>query len=126
MRSRFCYRVSALTAGLAVLLTAGSAFAQGSLTTLYTFHGADGANPYAALLQASDGNLYGVTHVGGANNFGSIFRITTAGTLTTLYSFNGTDGSNPSARLIQAADGSLYGTTIHGGANGFGTIFKIT
>jgi uncharacterized repeat protein (TIGR03803 family) len=39
------------------------------------------------LTQYSDGNFYGITTLGGANNLGSVFKITPAGALTTLYSF---------------------------------------
>ena len=92
---------------------------------VYSFSGPDGANPYAGLVQASDGNLYGTTYNGGANGKGTIFKLT-AGTLTTLHSFNSTDGAYPYAALIQATDGNLYGTTSSGGASGYGTVFQIT
>src|SRR5579871_2088805 len=111
------------SAGTVFKITTG-----GALTTLYSFSatGADGGIP-SALVQASDGNLYGTTYNGGANNLGTVFKITTSGVLTTLYSFTGgADGEDPDASLIQASDGNLYGTTIYNGANGYGTIFKIT
>jgi uncharacterized repeat protein (TIGR03803 family)/YVTN family beta-propeller protein len=107
----------------------------GQLTTLYSFcsqtNCTDGSDPVAGLVQASDGNLYGTTPFGGANGWGTIFRITLGGTLTTLYSFcsqtNCADGFDPIAALVQASDGNLYGTTqSSGGANGRGTIFRIT
>jgi uncharacterized repeat protein (TIGR03803 family) len=91
----------------------------------------DGEYPHASLVQATDGNLYGATYEGGANEFGTVFKITPSGTLTTLYSFCSvvpgcTDGEYPLAGLIQATDGDFYGTTYGGGASGFGTVFKIT
>jgi uncharacterized repeat protein (TIGR03803 family) len=100
-------------------------------TTLANFDGADGVNPFAGLVQASDGNFYGTTYAGGASNDGTVFRVTHAGALTTIYSFclqggHCADGSYPWAGLIQATDGKLYGTTNGGGANGYGTVFKIT
>ncbi|MGA3039240.1 MAG: choice-of-anchor tandem repeat GloVer-containing protein [Bryobacteraceae bacterium] len=107
----------------------------GTLTTLYSFcpqSGCmDGEAPYAGLVQAADGDLYGTTSDGGANgNGGTIFKITTSGTLTTLYSFCSqsecTDGAVPYAGLVQATDGDLYGTTYAGGTNDYGTIFRIT
>jgi len=52
----------------------------------------DGAYPYAALVQGTDGNFYGTTFNGGANNAGTVFKITPSGTLTTLHSFAFTDG----------------------------------
>jgi len=106
----------------------------GQLAPLYDFcslpNCADGINPVGGLVQASDGNLYGTTNGGGANDAGTIFRITLGGTLTTLYSFCSQpgclDGSNPSAVLVQASDGNLYGTTNGGGTNFGGTVFRIT
>jgi uncharacterized protein (TIGR03437 family) len=105
----------------------------GTLTTLYSFAGsANGTNPNAGLIQASDGNLYGTTYSGGGINEGTVFKITPAGTLTTLHSFcsNGIvghcDGANPVAGLIQATDGNFYGTTESGGAAVSGIVFKIT
>jgi uncharacterized repeat protein (TIGR03803 family) len=100
----------------------------GTPTPLYSFTGGnDGARPYAGLMQASDGNLYGTTEDGGTNGYGAVFRITTNGTLTSLYSFTGGhDGANPRGGLVQASDGKLYGTTANGGTNFDGTIFRIT
>ena len=101
----------------------------GNLTTLHFFNHADGASPEGGLIQGRDGNLYGTTEVGGAAEFGTIFRIDTAGTtLTTLDSFRGgTDGANPWAALLQASDGSFYGTTRgrREKSAGCGTVFKV-
>ena len=97
----------------------------GTLTTLYSFSGPDGANPWAGLVQATDGNLYGTTSGGGANGRGTVFKITPGGTLTTLHNFDGSDGGGPSASLVQASDGNFYGTTAGGGANGDGTVFRL-
>jgi uncharacterized repeat protein (TIGR03803 family) len=97
-------------------------------TVLYSFAGGstDGAVPYANLIQASDGNLYGATSAGGASNSGVVFRITLDGIETVLYSFAGgpTDGATPT-NLLQARDGSLYGITLVGGASNHGTVFKL-
>ncbi len=83
--------------------------------------------PKGSLIQAKDGNLYGMTESGGASNAGTIFQCTTSGTFTKLYDFNGTtDGANAQGSLVQATDGNLYGMTWSGGANSFGTIFKCT
>jgi uncharacterized repeat protein (TIGR03803 family) len=106
----------------------------GILTTLYSFcaetNCTDGENPYGALVQAANGNLYGTTSVGGANGSGTVFKITGAGPLTTLYSFcaqtNCADGANPTAGLVQGTDGNFYGTTANGGGTGSGTVFKIS
>jgi uncharacterized repeat protein (TIGR03803 family) len=105
----------------------------GKLTTLYSFCAqcTDGSNPEAGLVQATDGGLYGTTRFGGANNNGTVFKITPRGTLTTPYRFCAqggcTDGSYPEAELIQGTDGNLYGTTSQGGANsGDGTVFRLS
>jgi uncharacterized repeat protein (TIGR03803 family) len=102
----------------------------GKLITLYRFCAqsgcADGAHPSASLVQASNGDFYGTTLAGGANDDGTVFKITTVGRLTTLHSFDGGDGLNPAAGLIQASNGNFYGTTEYGGSTGGGTVFKIT
>jgi len=104
----------------------------GTFKTLYNFclvNGCpDGENPAAALIQASNGNFYGTTQSGGANNAGTIFQITPSGVLTTLHSFCSlgcSGGSLPLTGLVQASNGDLYGTSA-GGANGSGTIYSIT
>jgi large repetitive protein len=51
---------------------------KGTLTTLYSFcsqaNCTDGSGP-GGLIQASDGNFYGVTGSGGANNAGTVFSL---------------------------------------------------
>src|SRR5271169_1185659 len=93
-----------------------------TLTTLHSFAGQpnDGANPDAGLVQGSDGNFYGTTYSGGANNKGTVFTITPNGTVTILHSFTGSDGREPTAGLIQASDGGFYGTTSFDGTGGPG------
>ncbi|HLW84977.1 MAG TPA: choice-of-anchor tandem repeat GloVer-containing protein [Candidatus Sulfotelmatobacter sp.] len=99
----------------------------GTLTTLHSFDGTDGASPWGRLVQATNGNFYGTTTGGGATNgYGTVFKITTSGTLTTLHSFDGTDGEAPYAGLVQATNGNFYGTEEDGGANLYGSVFKIT
>ena len=106
----------------------------GNFTNLYTFCAqagcSDGATPTAGLIQATDGNLYGTTTVGGAGNQGTVFEITTASQLTTLYNFctqqDCPDGKSPFGGLLQATDGNFYGTTYQGGSNFSGTVFKVS
>src|SRR5262249_24153362 len=99
----------------------------GALTTLISFNGPNGATPRDGLVMGDDGNFYGITVSGGANNLGTVFRLTPAGALTTLLAFNNTNGANPIGGLIFGKDGFLYGTTGFGGTNlSFGTIFKLT
>ena len=100
--------------------------AAGALTTLHGFNFSDGVDPDGALIQASDGALYGTTSSGGAANRGTVFKVDAAGVLTTLHSFNGSDGANPRGAAIQAIDGSFYGTTETGGASNSGVVFRLT
>src|SRR5579862_5033666 len=98
-----------------VALAAPAATAQQPVTVLYSFAGGpDGANPDAALIQATDGNFYGTTR-DGVSDFGTVFQMTPSGTVTFLHSFTGgtTDGASPRAPLIQATDGNFYGTTFY-------------
>jgi uncharacterized repeat protein (TIGR03803 family) len=103
----------------------------GQLTTLHSFNSiasTDGYLPTAALIQASDGNLYGTTAYGGTHGVGTIFRVTPKGNVGTFYNFCSlnacTDGLAPGA-LMQATDGLIYGTT-NGYPAQYGTVFKIT
>jgi uncharacterized repeat protein (TIGR03803 family) len=49
----------------------------GMLITLHNFEGPDGSNPYAPLFQATDGNFYGTTYIGGVYDDGTIFSLAT-------------------------------------------------
>jgi uncharacterized repeat protein (TIGR03803 family) len=90
----------------------------------------DGEQPRTGLILDSNGYLYGTTLFGGANNRGTIYRLTPAGVLTTIYSFcsqaSCADGWAPSGVLLQAGSGDLSGTTSTGGKYNAGTIFDIT
>jgi uncharacterized repeat protein (TIGR03803 family) len=106
----------------------------GTFSTVYSFCGqsgcADGEFPQTGLVQASNGNLYGETILGGAYGSGTIFELTLSGTLTTLYNAcpqsGCPDGNYLYAPLTQAKDGNLYGIMQIGGAHNSGTIFRIT
>lgn len=106
----------------------------GTLTTMIAFTDTAGPNkgarPGARLIRGSDGSIYGTTSLGGANGWGTVFRMTPAGTLETLVEFDGGGTSNkgtlPTAGLLQGTDGNFYGTTREGGAFGWGTVFRMT
>jgi uncharacterized repeat protein (TIGR03803 family) len=92
----------------------------------------DGSWP-SGVIQATDGNFYGIATYGGNQGAGALFRIATDGTVTTIHSFGAVayDGTYPAA-LIQGADTNLYGVTSQGGATwvgsnpGGGTAFRMT
>lgn len=98
---------------------------EGTLTTLYTFNGQDGAGP-SRLAQAKNGCLYGTTQNGGTKDKGTVFEITLDGSLTTLRNFSGKNGVIPYAGLTATKDGHLYGTTNMGGLKNKGTIFRVS
>ena len=101
----------------------------GALTTLHVFGGTgDGAYPYATLVQASNGYLYGTTYEGGDYNNGTIFEVTPDDLLLILVSFDISkgDGGWPYSPLVIDSNGNLYGTTSGGGAYSAGTVFSLT
>ena len=93
----------------------------GTITTLASFNGANGANPEAGLIEDSHGNLFGTTCEGGPNGLGTVFELAAgSGTITTLASFNTMPGpSNPSGplgydpvgNLAEDSNGDLFGVT---------------
>jgi len=104
----------------------------GEETVLHSFSaGRDGNFPWAGLLLDKEGNLYGTTVYGGAQNCGTVFKLTPQGAETVLHAFKGgSDGCNPYYAPIADDQGNLYGTTFFGGAegceDGCGTVFKIS
>jgi uncharacterized repeat protein (TIGR03803 family) len=100
----------------------------GALTTLANFplSISNGFELRTALVQGRDGNFYGTTFGGLSNNFGTVFKITSAGVLTTLVTFNSTTGGRLEAELLEGSDGNFYGTTSSGGSGRKGTVFRMT
>jgi uncharacterized repeat protein (TIGR03803 family) len=99
-------------------------------TILHTFKpdGVDGREPYAGVIQGSDGALYGTSYIGGTNDFGTVFKLNTDGTgyqLLHTFQANGADGDQPDGTLLEGLDNLLYGTTAVGGTNNAGTIFEM-
>ncbi|MFL6688673.1 MAG: choice-of-anchor tandem repeat GloVer-containing protein [Alphaproteobacteria bacterium] len=101
--------------------------AKGKESIVYSFSGgADGAQPYGALILGADGSLYGTTQHGGAHNSGTVFKLDFAGKETVLYTFSGgTDGNTPMAELVRDDAGNLYSTTAYGGMSKAGVVFKL-
>lgn len=99
-----------------------------SLVKKYDFHSIiSGANPEGALMQASNGKLYGMTQYDTLNLGGRIFEYDIpSSTLTIKYNFalNPDDGVSPKGSLIEAFPGKLFGLASIGGTNGYGTLFE--
>jgi uncharacterized repeat protein (TIGR03803 family) len=104
-------------------------------TPVYSFTSLnDGAAPSAPMIQASDGFFYGTAQVGGANGYGTVFKVDSTGLVTPLHEFSGIDGAYPNAALVQDSSGNFYGTTYAEGNTsctavnnftGCGSVFKM-
>ncbi|HXF28130.1 MAG TPA: choice-of-anchor tandem repeat GloVer-containing protein [Bryobacteraceae bacterium] len=147
---------SALLLGLLLRSIAFGDTAKPVVNQIFTFQLApdstfpDGTGP-GPIIQASDGNFYGTTELGGDDGNhcqqpqacgGTIFKLTPAGQITILYTFAYGSATAPYAngvntlpkRLVEGPDGYLYGTTYAGGngsritvsSGGGGTVFKIS
>ena len=96
----------------------------GVITTLHDFSpSTEGNNPEGRMVQAQDGNLYGVNTLGGSGGQGTIFRSDLNGNTTILQSFSGGNGSQPFP-LFPALNGNFFGTN-EGGAKA-GMFFRMT
>jgi uncharacterized repeat protein (TIGR03803 family) len=97
----------------------------------------DGWFPQSALISGSPGIFFGTTASGGANDTGTVYKLTLPYDETVLHTFasygDAADGSSPGPVLVHDASGNLYGITETGGgngcaypeANGCGTIFEV-
>ena len=109
----------------------GGGGGNGNFTILHTFENTEGANPQAALIQDSAGNLYSTAEYGGSYQAGTAFRLTPTGTFSVMHNFGSpsTDGSRPQSPLLADGTGNFYGTTYVGGNScgdfQCGTVFKI-
>ena len=106
---------------------------------LYSFTGgADGGEPFAGPIRASNGVLYGTTAVGGTSSLGTAYSLTeSAGSWaeSVIHSFAGgeRDGSGPESPLYLDASGNLFGATptgigktCSGGLTGCGMFFELS
>lgn len=99
-----------------------------SESVIYTFNGQIGSNPYAGVILDNNGNLYGTTYGGGANNAGVVFELTQSGgtwTIQSIHTFGGgSDGAHPASGSLLMDSENLYGETFDGGQH-FGTVFQL-
>ena len=102
----------------------------GTVTTLHSFCAQtgcpDGAEPFARVIQATDGSLYGATFAGGGGDCtngpggcGVAFKITTDGAFTTLAALGVSGAITPQSSFVQGTDGNFYDT-------GFQGVFQMT
>ncbi|MBS0447183.1 MAG: hypothetical protein JSR59_14690 [Proteobacteria bacterium] len=129
--------------GLCAALPA-AAYDVPKLNTVYHFVTSEypvfGNFELSPLVEASDGNFYGVSAYGGVHSNGYVYKVSpSTGQLTHIHDFQFRDGMTPRGALIQARDGYLYGTTESGGrhqsdycyagkfynGSGCGTLFRV-
>ncbi len=102
-----------------------TATAYGVFTTIVSFSGDNGYEPYGGVIDV-DGTLFGTTADGGAFSAGNVFELdASTGVVTNLFSFNGANGAYPSGRLFADGSGNLFGTTGGDGADNDGTVFEL-
>lgn len=105
-------------------------------TVLYRFSGwSDGAGPGSGMLLIDQsGDLYGTTAFGGANSWGTVYKLTHSPdgwVESVLFSFSdGPDGSEPNSGVVFDNSGNLVGTTNTGGeyncpGDSCGTLFQL-
>jgi hypothetical protein len=149
MNSRFAIRW--LVTFVAILILTSTASAEWKEKVLYSFQGGtDGAYPAGGVVFDKQGNLYGATQQGGADNCspmaacGTVYQLSPPGhkggawTETILHVFKGkafNDGEFPAGGVIADASGSIYGTTSYGGTGdcvllgikgGCGTVYEFS
>jgi len=104
---------------------------QGQETLLHSFMGgaSDGAEPeYGHLRIDKQGDLYGLTELGGTSNNGALYKLTPQGNLRVLHSFAGgtADGCLPVGTTAVDKAGNFYGTASNCGASSNGTVWKVS
>jgi len=90
-----------------------------------------GAAPVGPFLQATDGNLWNTSYVGGSSGLGLVFSITPSGGIVEELSLTPAVGVSPIGGVLQATDGTLFGAasadgTAPPGETASGTVYKIT
>jgi uncharacterized repeat protein (TIGR03803 family) len=110
------------------LTPSGSAYTE---TILHTFGAkGDGSKPDGNVVVNSQGDLFGVTTVGGADQQGTAFELVPSGPRyveTVIHTFTGgEDGGQPIGTLQLNASGDLFGVTQFGGTTNGGVVFELS
>jgi uncharacterized repeat protein (TIGR03803 family) len=101
-------------------------------TVIHSFTLPEGAlSLNGTLVLDGGGNIYGTTGYGGAQNLGTVFKLSPVKgkpgkwTYADLYDFTGSpDGAGPFAGVV-LNNGNIYGTTNSGGTYSLGTVFEL-
>ena len=95
---------------------------------LHRLGAAQDPSQITALIIDPIGNLYGTSFYGGADNVGTVFKVTPKGSLAELHSFSASYGAQSPWSIARDSKGNLYGATpyIRGEFDIAGSIFKMT
>jgi uncharacterized repeat protein (TIGR03803 family) len=119
---------------------AGNALAQGVImsvnkdgTNASTFHEflgfpSDASYPfYTTPFQATDGNLYGSSYIGGSSNWGAVYKYNLGNCSQSLI-FNSTPGTGSPANyanINELSDGKIYSIQTYGGVSYLGGLYRM-
>jgi hypothetical protein len=106
---------------------------QWTYTVLHNFDpSTDGSVPVGPIASDAQGNIYGLTAVGGPNEEGTAYELSPpvkpgqAWRFRTIHQFSGPDGSQSFTGLVRRpSDGALFGGTIFGGSTNLGVVFQL-
>lgn len=88
----------------------------------------DGDLPVYDMLEASDGNWYGVTGGGGTSSEGVLYQLTPGFTTpwqeAQFIDFSNPTGDGPLGGPFERSDGNIYGLTQYNGPNGEGAVYE--
>ena len=114
-------------AGVCLILSVAAVASAQTVTSLVSFDGSNGHEPYGPLVQAPNGDLYWRNLCGRSQRRGNGLQDQHRRNLNDAVQLYGRRRRGaPAAGLPLATDGNLYGTTYYGGANAKGTVFKIS
>jgi len=89
-----------------------------------------GQYPQSAVVQGSNGTLYGTAASSGSYGDGAVFKLNTNGSdFTLLHTFEASNANNfaiSPAGLLVGRDGALYGVITFGGSYGYGAIYRLS
>jgi uncharacterized repeat protein (TIGR03803 family) len=94
----------------------------GTLVTLATFNGSDGAQPHGHLVEDSSGDFFGTTVAANPANGGTLFELTSGGTLLTLARFDAY--TSLGSAWLEDSSGNLFGTIQSDLTDPYGALFE--
>jgi uncharacterized repeat protein (TIGR03803 family) len=95
------------------------------LTKLVDFISSNGFAPASALVEADNGQLYGVTAAGGSSSGGVLFEFNpSTNVYTKKIDFTNENGRGAIGGLFKANNGKLYGLTYFGGSSNGGVLYE--